>query len=127
MQLAATMTTAQKPGQQQLAAPYRSLDRGTALARRIIGNHALVPLELLPSDVALVLIFEQNIPFGHWATHPTPHALAAFLDAHLARRPPEGIGAGMVIAASRRSKPGRLMPPPERPISSSMTSTAAQP
>src|SRR6202007_1215081 len=55
------MTTAQKPGQQQLAAPYRSLDRGTALARRIIGNHALVPLELLPSDVALVLIFEQNI------------------------------------------------------------------
>jgi hypothetical protein len=35
------MTTAQKPGQQQLAAPYRS------------------------------------IPFGHWATHPTPHALAA--------------------------------------------------
>ncbi|HJZ16217.1 MAG TPA: hypothetical protein VJ251_12265, partial [Stellaceae bacterium] len=89
------MTTAQKPGQQQLAAPYRSLDRGTALARRIIGNHALVPLELLPSDVALVLIFEQNIPFGHWATHPTPHALAAFLDAHLARRPPEGIGAGM--------------------------------
>src|SRR6266436_5849027 len=89
------MTTAQKPGQQQLAAAYRSLDRGTALARRIIGNHALVPLALLPSDVALVLIFEQNIPFGHWATHPTPHALAAFLDAHLARRPPEGIGAGM--------------------------------
>src|SRR6267143_2037809 len=78
------MTTAQKPGQQQLAAPYRSFDRGTALARRIIGNHALVPLELLPSDVALVLVFEQNIPFGHWATHPTPHALAAFLDAHLA-------------------------------------------
>src|SRR5204862_8279147 len=89
------MTTAQKPGQQQLAAPYRSFDRGTALARRIIGNHALVPLELLPSDVALVLVFEQNIPFGHWATHPTPHALAAFLDAHLARRQPEGIGDGM--------------------------------
>ena len=31
------------------------------------------------------------------------------------------------IAASRRSKPGRLMPPPERPRSSSMTSTAVQP
>jgi hypothetical protein len=31
------------------------------------------------------------------------------------------------IAASKRSKPGRAMPPPERPRSSSMTSTVAQP
>jgi hypothetical protein len=31
------------------------------------------------------------------------------------------------IAASMRSKPGRLTPPPERPRSSSITSTLAQP
>src|SRR5207244_9781899 len=31
------------------------------------------------------------------------------------------------IAASKRSKPGRAMPPPERPRSSSVTSTVVQP
>jgi hypothetical protein len=91
MQLAATMTTAQQSSQQQLAAAHRSFDRSTAFAGRIIGNHALVLLKLVPGDVALVLILEQNIPFGHWAPQPTSHAFTTFLDAHLARRPPEGI------------------------------------
>ena len=49
----------------------------------------------LPGDVALVLILEQNVPFGHRATHAAPDALATLLDAHLARRAPEGIGAGI--------------------------------
>src|SRR3954469_22860696 len=67
MQLAATMTTAQQPGQQQLTASHRPFDRGTAFAIRIIGNHALVLLKLVPRDVALMLLLEQNIPFGHGA------------------------------------------------------------
>src|SRR5258708_20344561 len=95
MQLAAAMTTSQKPGQQQFAAPYRSFDRGSALARRVVGNHALVPLELLPSDVARMLILEQNIPLHLWSPQSAPHALTAVLDADPARRAPEGIGAGI--------------------------------
>ena len=41
------------------------------------------------------MILDQNIPFGHRPMHDTPHALAPVLDAYLARRAPEGIGAGI--------------------------------
>src|SRR5690349_2156335 len=91
MQLTATMTTAQQPGQQQLTASHRPFDRGTAFAVRIIGDHALVLLKLVPGDVALMLLLEQNIPFGYGAAQATSHALTTVLDAHLARRPPEGM------------------------------------
>src|SRR6195256_3288905 len=94
-QLAAAMTTAQKSGQQQLSAPYRSLDRGAAFAGCVVGDHALIPLELVPGYVGPVMIRDQNIPFGHRPMHATPHALAPVLDAYLARRAPEGIGAGI--------------------------------
>jgi hypothetical protein len=63
IQLAAAMTTAQKPRQKQFSAPHRSSDRGTALTGRIVGNHLLVPLELAPGDITFVLILEQHIPF----------------------------------------------------------------
>src|SRR3982074_975826 len=56
MQLAAAMTTAQKSGQQQLSAPYRSLDRGAAFAGCVVGDHALIPLELVPGYVGPVMI-----------------------------------------------------------------------
>src|SRR5258708_36179777 len=95
MQFATAMTTAQESGQQRLAAPARSLDGGAAFACGVVGDHALVPLELLPGDVGLVMILDQNIPFGHRPMHATPHALAPLLDAHLARRTPEGIGASV--------------------------------
>jgi hypothetical protein len=57
------MTTAQQSSQQQLTAPHRSFDRSTALAGRIIGNHALVLLKLVSSDEALVLILDFNRVF----------------------------------------------------------------
>src|ERR1700730_11823006 len=41
-----------------------------------------------------MLILEQNIPFRLWTPQSTPHVLAPILDADLARRSPEGIGAG---------------------------------
>src|SRR5256885_4316659 len=95
MQFAAAMTTAQESWQQQLSAPNRSLDGGAAFAGGVVGDHALVPLELLPGDVGLMMILDQYIPFAHRSMHATPHALAPLLDAHLARRAPEGIGASI--------------------------------
>src|SRR5437588_11406046 len=91
---AAAMAAAQKPRQKQLPAPYRPSDRGT-FAGRIVGNHALVPLELTPGDVALVLILEQNITFRLRAPHTTPDVLAAVLDGHLAHRTSKGIRPGI--------------------------------
>jgi hypothetical protein len=66
-----------------------------AFAGRVVGDRALVPLELIPGDVGLVMILDQNMPFGHRPMHATPHALAPLLDAYLARRAPKGIGAGV--------------------------------
>lgn len=41
------------------------------------------------------MILDQNVPFGHRPMHATPDTLAPLLDAYLARRAPEGIGAGI--------------------------------
>src|SRR5947209_10438472 len=58
VQLAAAMATTQQTSKKQLAAPHRASDRGTALTGRIVGNHLLVPRELAPGDIAVVLILE---------------------------------------------------------------------
>ena len=91
IQLAAAMATAKEPSEKQLPAPHRSSDRGTTLTGRIVGNHLLVPLELAPGDIALVLILEQHVPFGHWTPHAATDALVAVLDAYLAHRAAKGI------------------------------------
>src|SRR6516225_7209461 len=81
MQLAATMATTQQSREQRFPAPHSASGRGTPLAGRIVGNHTLVPLELVPSDITLMLILEQNIPFGLRSVQSAPDALAAILDA----------------------------------------------
>src|SRR5216683_4303510 len=83
------------PCEKQLPAPHRSSDRRTTLAGRVVGNHLLVPLELAPGDIAIVLILEQHVPFGHWAPQAALDALAAILNADLAHRAPKSIGAGI--------------------------------
>src|SRR6266851_2574062 len=62
--LAAAVATTQKAGEEQLPAPCRSSGEGASLAGRIVGDHPLVPLELGPGDVALVLVLEQHVPLG---------------------------------------------------------------
>ena len=93
--LASAVSAPEEPRENELASPCRSARHGAALARRIVGDHALVPLELLPRDVAFVLVLDQHIPFRHRTPQSAPHALAAILDDRLARRAPEGIGAGI--------------------------------
>jgi hypothetical protein len=41
------------------------------------------------------MILDQNVPFGHWPMHAAPDMFASLLNAHLARRAPEGIGASI--------------------------------
>src|ERR1700732_2946918 len=94
VQLAAAMTTAQKPRQEQFSAPYCSGDRG-AFAGRIVGNHTLVPVELAPGDITFVLILEQHIPFRLRAPQSALDAPASVLDAHLAYRAAKGVGASI--------------------------------
>src|SRR5215472_4043061 len=110
------MTTAQEPRQEQFSTPYRSGDRG-AFAGRIVGDHTLVPLELAPADITLVLILEQYIPFRLRAPQTAPDALATVLDAHSAHRAAKSIGASIdgvgqdvVDGVVERQPPGDAAP-----------------
>jgi hypothetical protein len=95
VQLATAMAAAQQAGQQHLAPSHRAFHNGTALAHGIVGNHALIAFKLLPADVAFVLVLDQHVAFADRAADAAPHALAAVLDAYLARRATERIGAGV--------------------------------
>src|SRR5258708_13805651 len=86
---ATAVGTTQKAGEEQLPVPRRSSGDGASLAGRIVGNHRLVPLELSPGDITIVLVLEQHIPISQRAAHSTPHPLAAFLDTDLTHRSPE--------------------------------------
>src|SRR5260370_40882509 len=49
----------------------------------------------MPVDVWIVMIFDQNIPFGHRPMHTAANALAPLLDTYLACRSSKSIGAGI--------------------------------
>jgi len=41
-----------------------------------VGDHVLIALELLPANVALVAVLDQNIAFANRATDPAPDAVS---------------------------------------------------
>src|SRR4051794_18054328 len=59
MQLATAVPAAQQTRQEKLPAAHRPFYQRT-FAGRIVGDHALVPLELAPRDVSLVPVREQH-------------------------------------------------------------------
>jgi hypothetical protein len=72
---ATAVATTQKAGERQLPMPRRSSGDGASLAGRIVGNPPLVPLELGPGDIALVLVLEQHVLLGQWAAYSAPQTL----------------------------------------------------
>ena len=92
VQFAPAVAAAEQSGQQHLTFAHGAVHHSAAFAHGIVRDHALIALELVPADVALVMIFDQNIAFIDRATYATPHALAAVLDTYLARRAAEGVG-----------------------------------
>ena len=95
LQLAAAMTATQESCEKHFALAHCASGDRPAHSGRIIGNEALIALELVPGDVTLVLFLEQHVPFGDRAAHTAADVLAALDNADLAPRPPECIGAGV--------------------------------
>src|SRR5258708_16629845 len=93
--LSAAMATSQQAREYEFAPSCRSARDGAALSGRVVRDHTLVPLELLPGEGAFVLVFQQHAPFRAGAPKSAPHALSPVLDDDLARRAPEGIGASI--------------------------------
>ena len=63
MQLASTVAAAQHAGQERLAPTHRTAYHET-LAVGVVGDQALVPLVFGPGQVTLMVVEEQDLPFG---------------------------------------------------------------
>ncbi len=75
------MAAAQQAGQQRIAAAHRSAGH-QSLAVGIVSDQALVPSELLPRDVSLVVIGEQHLPLCLRTTKATDDPLTPVPHAH---------------------------------------------
>src|ERR1700732_99463 len=88
------MATAQETRQKRLAAADGAA-RHETFAVGVVGDQALIPLELGPREIAFVVVQEQDVPIRPLAPEPTHDPLAAGLDGHPAAGSAESIGAGI--------------------------------
>src|SRR3984957_12284578 len=94
VQLAPTMATTQKAGEQSLTSA-----QGTAahrvLAVGVVRNQAEVPLIVRQAQITLMMIRDQHLPILALLLEAANHLLAAGLDADAAAGAPECIRAGI--------------------------------
>ena len=124
VQLASAMTAAQETRQERLAAADRAA-RHETFAVGVVGDQALIPLELGPREIAFVMVQEQDFPIQPLAPEPTHDPLAASLDRHAAAGSAEGIGASIdrivqnmvdcVVDRKTPSDAAALLPPNSEP------------
>ena len=88
------VAAAQQAGEKRVAAAHGAAHH-QAPAVGVVGDQALVPLELRPGKVAFVVIHDQHVPFLAVAAMAAADPLAPVLDGDAARRPAEGVGAAV--------------------------------
>jgi len=86
------MTAPEKARKQKLATPHSALDGADAHPVGVVGDHALIPLKLVPAYVAFVTFPEKNVPFLWRASQSASDALAARLHADPAAGAAEHVG-----------------------------------
>jgi len=94
MKPSTTVTAAKEPCEKG----FNTADRATtheALPVGVVGDQALIPLELGPVNVALVVVLDQSFPFVALASESAHDPLAASLDRDATARAAEGLGAGV--------------------------------
>jgi hypothetical protein len=90
------VATTQKAGERQLPVPRRSSGDGASFAGRIVGNLPLVPLELGPGDIALVLDLEQH------GRRPAPQTLTG-APSTVSTAPSGSVGATATVIVTGRT------------------------
>jgi hypothetical protein len=88
------MAAAEQASEERFAAPHRSAAH-EALAVGVVADQALVPLELGPSNVALVMVEDQSLPGAAILAEAAHDPLAAAVEGDAAAGAPEGVGAGI--------------------------------
>ena len=94
VKFATAVTATKEPCKKGLAAADRATTH-EALPIGVIGDQALIPLELRPRNVALMVILDQNLPVAALPPEAPHDPLAAGLDRHPTARAPEDIGASI--------------------------------
>src|SRR6266403_2332732 len=94
LELASAMATAQESDQHSTAVPHRSRHH-LALHVGIPADDSLVPLILLPGEIALVVVANQHLPRLLRPADITRDQLTARFDANLRAGPTEHIGASI--------------------------------
>jgi len=94
MQLAAAMTAPEQAGQQGFA-PAHNAAAHEALAVGVVAEQALIPLELGPANVTLVMVEDQSIPGASVLAESTNDFLAAVGESDATLGAPEGVSPGI--------------------------------
>lgn len=94
VQFAAAMAAAQKAAQQQLAAARRTACHH-ALTVGVVCNQALIPFEVCPAQVTLVMVDEQDLSVRSLLAQAPHDTFAAIFDGDPAAGPAKGIGTGV--------------------------------
>src|SRR6478609_2778010 len=94
VKFAAAVAATKKPREKAFAAADRATTH-EAFSVGVVGDQALIPLELRPRNVALMVVLDQNLPVVALAPEASHDPLAAGLDRHPTARAPEDIGASI--------------------------------
>jgi len=92
--LSSAPRAAEKTDQQSFAAANGAAAH-EPFAVGVVGNQGLIPLEVGPRNIALVVIRDQNAPASPIALHAPQDVLSPVLDDDAHRSSPEGVGAGV--------------------------------
>ena len=88
------MSAAQQSREQRIAAAHGAPCH-QAPAVGVVGDQTLVPLVLVPGNVAFVVIADQHVPLRAVAAEAARDALTSVLDGHAALRPAKRVRAGV--------------------------------
>src|SRR5271166_6905835 len=88
------MAATQQAGEECLAPADRPAAH-EAPSVGIVADQALVPLEISPADIALMMVGDQNLPRGPFLAEPLDDPLASSLDGRPAAGAAKGVGAGI--------------------------------
>ena len=94
VQLATAMAAAEQTCKQRLAASDRT-SAHEALPVGVIGNQALIPLELGPGNITFMVVVDQNLPITAAPPEAAHDLLAAGVDGHATGRASESVGASV--------------------------------
>src|SRR6266566_148415 len=91
VKLATAVTAAKEASEKRFTTAHRSTTH-EALPVGVVGDQALIPLELDPRNIPLVVVLDQNVPVAAPASEAAHDPLATRFNRHTTSRAPKHVG-----------------------------------